>query len=127
VRVYDASALLALLNGEPGGDRVLQFLGEGPSAVASVNYTEVLSKLLDRGLAEAAADEAWRSLEIAVHAVDASLARHAAQLRGTTRSFGLSLADRCCLALAARLDGATIVTADRAWKSLKGFRFTIIR
>ena len=40
---------------------------------------------------------------------------------------GLSLADRCCLALAQQLDDASIVTADRAWKSLKGFKFTFIR
>ena len=127
MKVYDASALLALLNGEPGAERVLQFLGEGPSAVASVSYAEVLSKLVDRGLTEVSADEAWRSIEIAVHPVDAGLARQAARLHATTRSFGLSLADRCCLALATRLDGATIVTADRAWKSLKGFRFSFIR
>ena len=39
---------------------------------------------------------------------------------------GLSLGDRSCLALATQV-GAEIITADKAWKSLKGFRITLIR
>jgi ribonuclease VapC len=41
----------------------------------------------------------------------------AASLWTRTRAAGLSLADRCCLALAARLD-LIKVTADTAWASL---------
>lgn len=37
--------------------------------------------------------------------------------RATTREAGLSLGDRCCLALTQQLD-ATAVTTDRAWARL---------
>ncbi len=51
----------------------------------------------------------------------------AAALRAPTRAAGLSLADRCCLALARRL-GATAVTADRAWtRSGHGIAVELIR
>lgn len=43
----------------------------------------------------------------------------AAALRGPTRAAGLSVADRCCLALAKRT-GRRAVTADRAWAALAG-------
>jgi ribonuclease VapC len=42
----------------------------------------------------------------------------AARLRPLTRSVGLSLADRACLALAHRLN-APALTADRAWFRLE--------
>jgi PIN domain nuclease of toxin-antitoxin system len=37
------------------------------------------------------------------------------------------LGDRCCLALAQQRGNANVVTADRAWKAIKGFNFTMIR
>ena len=48
------------------------------------------------------------------------------KLRVSTRALGLSLGDRCCLALALE-HGAEVVTADRPWKALKGYRFQFIR
>jgi ribonuclease VapC len=55
-----------------------------------------------------------------------TVALAAGQLRKSTRSIGLSLGDRCCLALGQHLN-AEIITADKPWKSLKGFRVTLIR
>ena len=127
MRVYDASALLALLGQEPGAEIVTEQLEARDGVVASVNYAEVLTKLIDRGLTEAAAQLAWRSLGLTVHPVDEKLAAAAASLRTASRALGLSLADRCCLALARQLDNAPVITADRPWKALKGFRFTFIR
>jgi len=43
--VLDASAILALLNQEPGYDRVAQVLDN--SSVSAVNLSEVISKLLE--------------------------------------------------------------------------------
>lgn len=37
-----------------------------------------------------------------------------------TPTGGLSLGDRCCLALARRLGASAILTADRAWSGLAG-------
>ena len=127
MRVFDASALLAVLGQETGADIVSEQLEAHDGVVASVNYAEVLSKLLDHGLDDPTAQLARRSLGLAVHPVDEHLAAAAALLRPATKALGLSLGDRCCLALARQLDNVTVVTADRPWKALKGFRFTFIR
>ena len=46
--VLDASALLCLLNDEPGADRVVDVLTR--SIIGTANLAEVVSKLRDRGL-----------------------------------------------------------------------------
>lgn len=48
---------------------------------------------------------------------DLDLALEAARLRGATRPRGLSLGDRFCLSLAARL-ALPVLTTDRAWADL---------
>jgi PIN domain nuclease of toxin-antitoxin system len=48
----------------------------------------------------------------------------AAELRRISRHRGLSLGDRSCLALAARL-GAPVLTADRAWVDIDGLAIPI--
>jgi PIN domain nuclease of toxin-antitoxin system len=54
---------------------------------------------------------------VALVPFDISDAETTADLWARTRHLGLSLADRTCLALAARL-GVPAVTADRAWLDL---------
>lgn len=115
--VLDASAVLALLNEEPGAERVQALLERNDCVVSVVNVTEVLSKLSDHGLSPDEARFALDTLELAERPLDAGLARSAAALRPLTRDKGLSLADRCCLALAGSL-GAVAVTADRPWSTL---------
>jgi PIN domain nuclease of toxin-antitoxin system len=120
--VLDSSARLALLNGEPGADEVIEALARG-ARVSSVNYCEVLGKLVDAGVPAADAEralEAARALESALEIVgfDREHARAAAALREATRARGLSLGDRACLALARAL-GVPAVTADRSWKGLE--------
>ena len=46
--ILDASALLCLLFGEPGADRVERALPD--AFISAANLAEVLSKLVDRGL-----------------------------------------------------------------------------
>jgi PIN domain nuclease of toxin-antitoxin system len=66
-------------------------------------------------------------LRIPIISFDADLAVIAVGLRERTRSLGLSLADRACLALALR-EGATAVTSDRAWSRLDvGCEIALIR
>jgi len=115
--VLDASAVLALLNEEPGAERVQALLERDDCFVSVVNVTEVLSKLSDHGLSLDEARFVLDTLELAERSLDADLARSAAALRPLTRDQGLSLADRCCLALAGSLD-AVAVTADRPWLAL---------
>lgn len=58
-RVLDASALLALLNQEPGKDRVEEVLAD--SIVGAVNYCEALGELIDAGVPD---DEARHSIDL---------------------------------------------------------------
>jgi ribonuclease VapC len=119
--VLDASALLALLQGEPGANEVEAALLEG-TWISAVNWAETLSKLSDHGqdpeqIARSLVDKGVLGSAIHIHPMDEPLARRAAQLRRSTRTLGLSLGDRACLALAyhLRLD---ILTADKAWARL---------
>ena len=114
--VLDASALLALFNDEPGAQAVLDALA-GDCLVSSVNQTEVLTKLLDKGLSEAEAASVMEAVEIQVVSFDETQSLDAAWLRLETRTVGLSLGDRACLALA-RSRKAVALTADRPWSQV---------
>ncbi|MFM2064607.1 MAG: hypothetical protein RLZZ507_4278 [Cyanobacteriota bacterium] len=48
--VFDPSAILALLNQEPGSEEVLKFIGK--AAISTVNLSEVIAKLADAGIPE---------------------------------------------------------------------------
>jgi ribonuclease VapC len=113
--VLDASAVLALLRGEPGADAVAA-LWPGVR-VSAVNLSEVAAKLADRGAGEEEIRDTLAELELRVEPFDGEDAIAAGLLRPPTRSDGLSLADRACLALAVRL-GLPVVTADRRWTEL---------
>jgi PIN domain nuclease of toxin-antitoxin system len=110
--VLDASAVLALLNREPGHEQVLAVLPA--AAIGTVNLTEVISKLCERGVPPDAAMEAVQccGVEIVLHSVEH--AALAGALRPITKAFGLSLGDRACLALG-RERRATVMTAERHW------------
>lgn len=109
--VLDASAVLAVLNGERGEKKVIPLLMD--STVSSVNLTEVAAKLLEAGMDEASAQIAVSVLGIGeIVAFTEDLAWKAARLRPLTRQYGLSLGDRACLALAIKLN-VPAVTADQ--------------
>jgi PIN domain nuclease of toxin-antitoxin system len=113
--VADASAILAVLKGEPFGEFDQRRLFG--AAISAVNFSEVLEKLCSGGATEAAAESAAAGLKLEVVVFDAPQARAAARLRSVTRHAGLSLGDRACLALATSF-GHPAVTADRAWANL---------
>jgi PIN domain nuclease of toxin-antitoxin system len=123
--VLDASALLALLNDEPGRDRVEKALDD--SIIGAVNYCETLGKLIDAGVPEDDARHSIDLLNIDIVEFDTELAFRAAAIRPMTKRLGLSLGDRCCLALG--LDRkATVLTAERSWSKLKlGLKIEVIR
>lgn len=110
--ILDASAVIALLGGEPGYERVEASLAD--AAICSVNLVEVGTRLIDSGLSIEEMTETTGLLGIQVIAFDEPLAIATAALRSRTKSAGLSLADRACLALAIR-EEAIALTADRAW------------
>ncbi len=112
--VLDASAVLAYLQGERGGEIVEQHLDSG--VIGAANLAEVLGRMT--GPAEAGMAEALLAARgVRVEPVMSEDARAAARLREARAD--LSLGDRLCLALASRR-GEDALTADRAWGSGPG-------
>ena len=123
--VIDASAVLAVLNGELGTERIEDFPVGG--LISATNFSEVLSKLVDVGLDDNAAVGAFDALMLTVVPVDTAQAQYAGLLRRQTREHGLSLGGRACLALAATRKFPA-VTADRVWAKLDlGIEIKVIR
>ena len=123
--VLDASAVLALLKREPGAERVRAVLDR--ATICAVNAAEVQSKLIDLGLSRHAAEARIRFLGCSILAFSEAQAIEAGSLIALTRSVGLSLGDRACLALAIERK-ATVYTADRIWTQLDlGIRIEAIR
>ena len=113
--LLDASALLALLNHEPGCDLVTEQI---PGAlISAVNLAEVAGKLAELGVPVDEVRLVIEVLGLSVVEFDAEMAFEAGRLRTSTRAAGLSLGDRACLATAS-LRKAAVLTADRSWASL---------
>lgn len=125
--VLDASALLALLRGEPGGARVGTAVGE--AVLSSVNFAEVLTRLIDLGASVGSLESDLSAAGVRIVEFGAADAEIAAALRTESWARGLSLGDRACLATAVRSHDAVVLTADRAWGAvqLDGVRIVLIR
>jgi PIN domain nuclease of toxin-antitoxin system len=123
--ILDASAVLAYLLDERGGEVVVAELGG--SVISAVNWAEVSERTRILGAWSASLRYEFESSGAQVIPVEAAHAEHAAALREPTRSKGLSLADRICFALAASRD-APVMTADRAWAEIDlGVEVRLIR
>jgi PIN domain nuclease of toxin-antitoxin system len=112
--VLDASAVLALLQEEPGADEVESLLDS--ALMSSVNLSEVIQKAEQHGVNTEGLEFDLDALGIEFRDFDVGTARPAAEL--WSKGSGLSLGDRACLALAAsaRLPA---ITADARWLRLK--------
>ncbi len=113
--VLDASALLAFLHDEPGSETVARAL-DG-SYVSTVNWSEVLQKSLRRKVDTRGMLQEFTDIGVTFEPFTAQQAEIAAQLWEASRQYGLSIADRACLALAVD-KGLPVLTADRAWQTL---------
>jgi len=113
--VLDASAVLALLNDEPGREKVESAL-EG-AVIGTVNLSEVMAKLVEKGVPEPQAISAIDELELEIIPFDTHLAFRAGALRPLTKPLGMSLGDRACIALGLHLT-LPVLTAERNWQSL---------
>lgn len=130
--VLDASAVLALLYGEPGGQQVTEYLDGG--IITAINMAEVLQKIRQRSTTAAEANDApgvFAALGLRVHTMfTEDNAARCAQIWSSAQHLGLSLGDRCCLAIADELPDGFAVTADTAWTKLPdelGIRVHCIR
>jgi PIN domain nuclease of toxin-antitoxin system len=123
--VLDGSAILVLLNREPGSSKVETLL---PGAFASsVNLAEVAGKLSESGMPALEIRSAIGALGLTIVDFDASMAYETGGLRSLTQNAGLSLGDRACLATGKVL-GKPVVTANRAWRNLDvGIRINCVR
>lgn len=113
--VLDASALLAAMLGEAGAEVVETHFAQ--ACISAVNLSEVVAKLAERGVPAASIHESLSDLDLDVRDFDTAQALRAGDLRNATRSLGLSLGDRACLALAGELK-ATAITTDAAWAGI---------
>jgi ribonuclease VapC len=89
------------------------------ATISTVNLAEALSTLATRGADPAAVvtqltERGVLDGAITFEPFTTADATETARLRPLTRSAGLSLADRACLALARRL-AQEVLTSDRAW------------
>ena len=123
--VLDASAVLAHLLAEPGGEGVEAVIAD--AVISAVNLAEVAQRLIETGASDAEALAVVENLPCDVASFDAAAAVQVALLRRATSVRGLSLGDRACLALGKRL-GLPVYTADRAWAELDlGVEVVLIR
>ncbi len=131
--VLDASALIALVLGEPQGDTVARALDEGPAHLSTVTAAEVMAKLRRLGTDVRRLGELLIAAQVAVEPFtpgdvgyslqvqDLDDARRAllAEAAPPQQRKRLSLGDRCCVALAMRL-GVPVLTSDTTWAGLRG-------
>lgn len=115
--VLDTSAVLAILLAEPGADKVHSELPG--TLLSTVNFAEVVTKLCEGGMPKDLARTATETIGVEVVDFGMELACIAGDLRNSTRSVGLSLGDRACLALAQHRN-LPAMTADTAWGKLPG-------
>jgi PIN domain nuclease of toxin-antitoxin system len=124
--VFDASAMLALLQHERGEETLTADILLR-SVASTVNLAEVQSKLVKM---RNDPDRAWAAALSTVNSVEPyteEQAKIAGSLITTTERYGLSLGDRSCLALAIVLK-APVYTTEQVWKNLKvGVQIHVIR
>ncbi len=123
--VLDASALLVLLQNEPGAELVQNCLPT--SVISSVNFSETVSRLTRYGMPDAEIRDMLELLGLEIVPFYTDQAYESGFLSASTKSSGLSFGDRACLALAQQLN-RTALTSDKAWKSLDlGIQIEMIR
>ncbi|MGB3917479.1 MAG: type II toxin-antitoxin system VapC family toxin [Thiothrix litoralis] len=114
--ILDASALLALLQGEPGADKVQAVLHQ--ATINTVNWSEVIQKLSvhDPDAADIRPEMELTGLKIMPFTVEQ--AEICASLWVKSKPFGLSLADRACIAMG--IDRKMpVMTTDKIWQEME--------
>lgn len=108
--VLDASALMAFLHSEPGGDVVWEALSD--AVISAVNYSEILKKSIERGKDPQQVAAQIRKLALPIIPFDEAHASSAAELYPLAKPHGMSFADRACLSLGV-MRRNTVLTAER--------------
>jgi PIN domain nuclease of toxin-antitoxin system len=120
--VLDASAVLAMILAEPGGeivDALLDSIESNPEvqvAISSVNWCEILTRMQREKLGMSTMRLTSVLAGVDLFPFGKNEAEDAAGYASVNRA--LSLGDRACLALAKSL-GATAWTAEQLWARCK--------
>jgi ribonuclease VapC len=123
--MLDASALLAYLGAETGGETVPANTGD--ARISAVNYSETVAVLTGRGASAAEVRAMLSSLLLDIVSFDGDQAVAAGFMIAITNPLGLSLGDRACLA-AAQSEGVPVMTAERTWSKIDiGVAIQLIR
>jgi PIN domain nuclease of toxin-antitoxin system len=109
---------MAVIRDEDGASVAIEAIADG-AAISVVNWAEVLSKAADDGddpkqVAERIQETDFADAALQIEPLTEIDCVEIAKLRPITKAQGLSLADRACLVLAARL-GVPALTTDRTW------------
>lgn len=110
--VLDSSAVLALLQAEPGHENIAERMGL--AVISAVNYAEVVTSLINNGMQFSQAADLLAMVALDVVPFDVEQALQCGALRQATRDSDLSLGDRACLALAQHYR-LTAITTDKTW------------
>lgn len=115
--LLDASAVLVLLQQEPGHEIVRAALRAENCLISAANLSEAAAKLqmVLKDMKKVRSLLEIPNLEVVP--VDEPAALKAAELALPGKALGLSLGDRICLATAL-IEGAEVLTADQAWARL---------
>jgi ribonuclease VapC len=121
--LLDASAVLALIQNEPGADRVAGMLST--AAISAVNLAEVVTILVRRSGDPETAIRMLLLLNLRVLAWEESSA-HRSRVFAYLADAGISLGDRACITEGMSFAKTRIATTDRAWKNIKGAAARVI-
>lgn len=115
--ILDASAVIAYIHDEPGSDIAEKYILSN-NIISAVNFSEVIMF----GYKENGPEFSNSIHEIyymfgRIFELDEKQALVAAELFLLTRQYGLSFADRACLALG-KIMNIPVITADKVWLKL---------
>lgn len=124
--VFDASALIALFAKEKGYELIKSHMKD--AVISSVNIAEVYKYCIEvQNLTKDETQTLIKLADIKIIDFDDEQALITAEIVNKTKQYGLSLADRACIALAI-IKNTSIVTCDRIWQKVDiGVEFIMAR
>jgi PIN domain nuclease of toxin-antitoxin system len=112
--IFDTSAFLAIINNEPGSEIAQQNISS--AGMSTINIAEVITYLVRNGYTDNTNLQRIINL-IKPIPLETTIAIAAGKMVSITKTLGLSLGDRACLATAQSLQ-RPVYTADKKWSEI---------